>query len=1736
MAEKLVEQNVMIMIHNSTKIDKLLINSKKSPRDKRTRGFLDTRMESLLEYWNNYTKSYDFLTISVKTENLKSECNFDIIKNFENTEENYLELKTWLKDKLYEIQENNSLKSDINSESSLRPKLPTIAIPQFSGDYNQWMSFRDLFCSLIHCDDRLSKIEKHHYLKSCLTGEAEQLLKNYSLTEANYDDAWKKLNERYENKRVIVNNILRRFLNQKNVTFESAKGIKDLLDTTSQCLTSLKNLDVDSWNAIVVHIIVSKLDIESHKLWEQSLENSTSIPTYDELNSFLEKRFRTMEMVNLSQTSQRKDMTKLTPQTSKTNIKSFVTKLENTCTYCTQNHYICHCKDFALLNVSERQDFIKKNNICFNCLVKGHSVFNCRQSTVCKKCGRRHHTLLHYTTFPRNDMAIETEKEKETTKTATTSKTACNLNVSLKAETKDDLVILATAEINVASRNSGTYTLRALVDQGSQGSFISEAASQLLNLDRTPVIGKICGISNSSVVTTKSMVTLTIHSTKDDTSYFEVNAYVLKKLTSLLPSREFSQDTWPSSIQLDLADPNFHKPGSIDILLGADVHAHIILEGLHKYNSLIAVNSRLGWLISGKVSQTDAAAQEHNMIVTHTKVEADQLLRRFWEIEENLPHKKPINDLEIQCEEHFRNTHTRDDNGRYIVRLPFKDDPPTNLGDTKPQAISRLKQAEKRFAHKPKFKEEYHKFMNQYESQGHMTIVPENEKKTSKVYYLPHHAVLRPMSLSTKLRVVFDGSAVPERGKSLNDELLIGCSLQQDIRDLITRWRLHKICLVADIQKMYRQILVSKDDVDYQRILWREFPTQPIEEYRLLTVTYGISCAPFLAIRTLHQLAEDEKHDFPIEAEILKSDLYMDDLMTGASTEEDAVRLQKRLTELLARGGFPLHKWASNSEVVLSHIPENDKDPQNSVNIKVEDTLKTLGITWNPQKDNFELNLNVNGSNEIITKRNVLSTIAKTFDPLGWLAPGIILLKVFMQKLWLAGIDWDEDLPTDLKNEWNTYLDHFTHSEIIQFPRWLGVSENINKLELHGFSDASCAAYAGVVYLRVWGNDGVVKVYLVMAKSKVAPVKQISLPRLELCGAVLLAKVIHHIKTILNIPDSDTYLWTDSTIVLAWLRKTPNAWTTFVANRTSEILTYTNSNQWYHVSSTDNPADLASRGILPSNLPQSQLWWNGPKFLWMSNEIVHSQIDVPVTDLEVKVNQKIQTNLNVIDNGDRSSYLKRISKLSKLIRVTAYCLRFVKLCKAKVAKTQFTAPVYLSSQELNDALNRCIKLSQSISFSDEIFSLSQGEQVHKSSKIYVLNPFLDDKGIIRVGGRIVNAEISNEMKNPILLSNDCALSKLIVLNAHLKTLHGGHQLTLNFVRQKFWIVRVKNIIKTVITKCIPCFKQKAKPLVPFMANLPNFRVKPSRPFLTSGVDFAGPFTMKLYPGRCKRTCKSYVCLFVCTVTKAIHLELVTDLTSAAFIAAFRRFTARRGHCKEIWSDRGTNFVGASRELDLAFRDSKSQMVTEISELLANDQTQWKFIPPGAPHFGGIWESGVKSVKGHLKRVIGQTFLTYEELSTLLSQVEACVNSRPLTLVNSTLDEPPLTPGHFLVGEPLIGVPEPSFVDFKLNNLNRWNMIQRMVQCLWQRWQNEYLTTLQHRYKWNKNQPDVAIGTVVLVKDDRLPPGKWLLGRIIRKHPGPDGITRVVTLQYKDNTFKRPIAKLCPLPLDDSTFS
>lgn len=649
---------------------------------------------------------------------------------------------------------------------------------------------------------------------------------------------------------------------------------------------------------------------------------------------------------------------------------------------------------------------------------------------------------------------------------------------------------------------------------------------------------------------------------------------------------------------------------------------------------------------------------------------------------------------------------------------------------------------------------------------------------------------------------------------------------------------------------------------------------------------------------------------------------------------------------------------------------------------------------------------------------------------------------------------------------------------------------------------------------------------LITARTKVSPVKQQSIPRLELMGATLLADLITEVSEVMRIPQTHVHAWTDSSVVLAWLSSHPSRWTTFVANRVSSILSQFDNSHWAHVQSSQNPADIASRGLTPHELSCNVLWTQGPP--WLRNETIEYTRPKAIS---TNVDQKSVRAHVVTENTQEDPLWTKYSTLQKLVRVVAYCRRVLRWRKLEGSSRRYET--YLTKEEIEEATKVCIQQVQKRVFSEEIEDIRKTGNIKARSKLKSLCPMLDSDGILRVSGRIQNARLDADMKHPIILPQDNHFTNLVICEAHNKTLHGGPMLVLNHLRTKYWVISGKTLVKAFVRKCVTCKRYSRAAQTQLMGQLPSSRVIPARPFRNSGVDFAGPVNIRASKGRGHHSYKGYICLFVCMVSKAIHLEAVSDLSAQGFIAGFKRFVGRRGVVSDIWSDNGTNFVGAAKELRHLVAVEKSAVAVDIREWVGNNGTTWHFIPPHAPNFGGLWEAGVKSTKFHLKRVIGNSTLTYEEMSTVLIQVEACLNSRPLSMMPDSPNEPtPLTPGHFLIGEPLITVPDRNYENSNMNTLKRWQLSQRILQEFWRRWSEEYLVHLLQRYKWNKIVPEPNIGDVVLIKEDNLPPARWLLGRIVEKHFGLDNVTRVVTLKCKGSLCKRPVSRLCVLPVTD----
>ncbi|GBN32855.1 hypothetical protein AVEN_14027-1 [Araneus ventricosus] len=750
----------------------------------------------------------------------------------------------------------------------------------------------------------------------------------------------------------------------------------------------------------------------------------------------------------------------------------------------------------------------------------------------------------------------------------------------------------------------------------------------------------------------------------------------------------------------------------------------------------------------------------------------------------------------------------------------------------------------------------------------------------------------------------------------------------------------------------------------------------------------------------------------------------MDDIVTEAPDLETARRLQSQLRDALKSCGMTLHKWSSNSPELLNSSLSTDVE--HSFSVDTDLSVKTLGISWKPFQDRFVFKVSIS-IKPSYTKREVLSVIDRLYDPLGFLGPVLTRAKVLLQRLWQQRLDWDDVLPNPIADEWKEFVTTMKCIEKVKI-RFILIDTWL-RIVLQGFADASEAACGAVVYLQCFYQNNSAKVTILASKSRVAPIRVISIPRLELCACVLLAQLVQKIRSSLRLEISDIVLHTDSTIALAWLNTPANHLKTFIANRVSKVQRLTENCCWTHVPSHLNPADLVSRGLSPRDLPELKLWWSDPSFLKrckLSSGPGPPLMNESEYSCELKngvVPEMPISSICVSTNSD-------LSFLSDLL-----CMMSGPLC----------------ASELNQAENRLVGMIQGEVFSAEIRDLQCQKGVLPNSKLKNLNPFLDSYGVLRVRGRLGNSNLPYVAKYPAILPNKHKLTNQIIVYFHLKNLHIGASSLLHCVRERFWPLNGRSLCRKIVHECVVCFKAKPVVTSQLMGNLPRDRVVPDYNFNCSGVDFCGPFMIRYRNQRKGVLHKMYICIFVCFVPKAIHIEIVSDLKSEAFIATLKRLFGRRGKCAKLYSDNGKTFVDANLEIKGLLKLVK-EPDEKLSGFLSAEGIEWKFIPPRAPSFGGLWETAVKSAKYHLKRIVGRSNLTYEEFLTVCIQIEGILNSRPLCPLSSSADDlTALTPAHFLIGRSMNSIIEPNLTDLSEGALKRWQRVTRLVQLIWNKW-------------------------------------------------------------------------------------
>jgi hypothetical protein len=1675
-------------------------------------------------------------------------------------------------------------------------KLPPLKLMEWDGSDDTWPVFKDLFVESIYNDPKLPTIVKYQYLLSYVKFSSSQanVLKNFPLTAEYFEIAWQALVARYDDKKKRKSDQFNKLFSTKRMAGESATEMRAFIDSFEASVRVLKQLDA-SWDDMLLHVAQHRLDEQTRKDWQKEIGETDEVE-WEDLKKFLVRRWKQLDSVPIKKLNTRP----VPQQVSKAKTFAVAAAMNSNrkfdCLLGDGEHMLYKCEMFLAQSPQQRFNIIKEKDLCWLCFSPNHSTKQCRHQDLlkCEICRGRHNKLIHVgkthplssanaTSTPSKPLGAIPKQQQQQKVNVNTSQqqpapqftstpirpnetrfTQFGHSSQQSPSSSDSFevfqhhqrqqfsavggnedksgffarhaffthrqTLLPTIRANILDANGFPHEVRALMDTGSDTNFLSTQMAKKLQLPFNQTQYEVVGI-NGSTTLIRHQTEATISSLYGSyTSTIEFS--VMDVITGNMPGRSLSRKIVLSDDYYH-ADPDFAKPAPVDMLLSINVFLETLLSGkIRLAEGPWMFHTMFGWAIGGSIftNQPTLLTSMANFCNQNNNDDEglQQQLEKFMEIENYGATKKTMSPEEKHCEEFYKSTTKRDESGRYIVQLPMKPNI-AELGHNRSNSFRQYSANEKRRQGDEVFNSMYVDYMKDFEETGHMSEV----ESSYDGYYVPHHGVKRESSTTTKLRTVFNASSKSETGLSLNDCLYVGPTVQPESFDILMRFRERPYVLKCDIEKMFRQILVDESQRKFQMLFWRAKFTDAIRHYVINTVMFGVAPAPFLATRTLVQIADDYGEAFPEVAKIIRESFYVDDGMFGCESIDEAIKVRDQLRLVLMNGGMPTRKWISNEKSLYDRLPIKDIET-------IEDettTIKALGMTWNPTTDKLACNTKKHRS-ETINKTTVLSEIASLHDPLGIVGPVILAGKLFMKQLVIEKLDWKEEAPEKFKQGWRKFIKHIDKINHVFVERHAIIKDAI-RVELHGFSDASEAAYGCAIYLRSINAAGRIKIVLICSKSRISPLKKKSVARLELCGMLLLAKLVARITSILIITIDGIYLWCDSMISLYWVRTPSYKLGTFVGNRVAIIQELTEKFTWRHIAGIENPADLVSRGLLPEEIEDCELWWNGPSFLCQPEEEWPESL-ITISEDEPEYLQEFRktysaTKPAICENKLYNEIEEEAVDYDDLISTFSYLLRFFK----NAAKGNEKQMESLTIDELEDARLKIVKIVQQQAYPIEfkyftklLENPQQRESFPEKSTLKSLAPFLEkEKRIIRVGGRIAASPVLSDSQKHQIVLPEGNFAKLIIKHEHVKNLHAGVSATMSFVREEYWPKSLRNNVRNVIRKCIVCFRAKPELATQFMSSLQLNRLLMTHPFTRSACDYGGPFSLRASLTARASIVKAWIAMFKCMCTGAIHIEVVTTLSTEGFIMAFDRFTSRRGLSVEIYSDNGTNFVGANNE----FQRILAECEEDIGEHLKKQGIKWHFTTPLAPHAGGYYEAGIKAVKHHMTRVMSGKSFDFEQFTTILTKIEAIVNSRPLTpMSEDPTDLSVLTPGHFLIGRPLIAKPERRHLKINENRLDKYNRLQQVQQRFWDAWYHEYLHQLQTRPVGFREKQDFEIGQLVLLKDDNLPTMKWLTGRIIHIYPTKDGITRRVKVHTSKGDKDRDVRYLCLLPIESAT--
>ena len=1210
-------------------------------------------------------------------------------------------------------------------------------------------------------------------------------------------------------------------------------------------------------------------------------------------------------------------------------------------------HDVEDCQTFQEMSPEERRKMARDLQICFRCLSKKHVRSECQSSVACTYCPRDHHPLLH---FSKN---IRYRRRRDNPVENVTAEEQASFN-AVATEQSRKVQLQTTPVILTNSENKKTATTNVVMDTGSTISFISVSLAKILQLRGRATVTNGQKLGEKEVEHRATFAMLQIAAVSNPRRKFWLHVKVMED-----PALSYTPYDWTKTKgQFDhLRDIPMENPapGPVGLLIGMDV-AHLLMSITPdrmgtSLSQPVARLTRLGWVIGGPVGVlTENETRPNTTVAMFTKewsagevspwetykigedevchafkeeenikplsktkeTELNVLVERMWEVEA-VPKRDTPDILEQSLMEKLRSELTME-KGKYVLPTLWKKGEP-NLPNNYNAAMKRLRSlnTSKHFK-KNTTKAAYLGCLDGWVRKGYVEKVETSTPGKDRAYYLPHFPVVKEDRLTTKVRVVLDGRD-RTAGKSLNDAIHKGPKLINELPGVFLRFRARRFCIAADIKEMFHQIKLKEEDRDFHRFLW---PTATgTDVYRWAVHPFGSTASPCIAIFTIKEHAARWKHEYPRAADTVIFSTLVDDNLDSCNTEKETIELGMQLKALFAEAGMEIRKFISNSQQILEAFPEQDRSPSLDIAAFCQKDLqlplvKTLGVIYLADEDAFSFMIE-KAEVKVWTKRAMLRYEAQLYDPHGFIAPITVKARMLLQDSWREKVGWDQVLPEPILNQWNKWLAVVERLPELRIPRCLFDTdqEDPEKQEFHLFSDASSSAYAIAVYcVSIHPNKNRTS-RLVFARSRVAPLHQTSIPRLELMGAALATEALEALRVVFPIRLNDCYCWTDSTNVLAWLRADSRTLQTFVGQRVATMQKVIGAERWFWVDTKNNPADLPSRGTTTLEDVETELWRHGPKFLTTGKDwpVMPAATQIPKEVLkEVKKGTQfalnVQSTLTDTYDPELDTFPVKSSRWQSLVKITAFCMRI----------TSSYREHFVGREEFEKAEKVVVRQMQKSCFARTWRDLID-TGASPGGKLAHLFPMIDVDGCLRVRARLRQAvDIPYESRCQLIIPKDHPFTDCLIRYVHESVvMHGGAKHTAAVLMKKFWIVKGNRKVRDVVARCVVCKRQRASPTDQVMAPLPEERIPVERlsPFTHTALDMAGPFHVKWGRNGVK---KMYVLLFTCRTVRAIHLEALTDSTTEAFLMAFDRFTARRGRPRTVYCDNGTNFVGAHNQL------------------------------------------------------------------------------------------------------------------------------------------------------------------------------------------------------------------------------